>query len=256
MDTTTATDWTDGTDTIRTRTHSDDTHGDMRDMSSGARDYVRDWAQRDDWHHVYASPDGRTLALVHTDDGDLDYANPREHDNLARFVHTRSASRYVPCEPDTDPRDDAMSEAWARCEASEVTRDADALLGRYVAAWAPGDVVYVTTWHSPGMAQSDWAEGIAYVTRDAMIRAGLDPDSADDMARVPSIVASEVGAWRAWREGEVYAVHRVTLGEPIVTYGPTGAVVTDHEYTTETMWGYVGREHAHDAAQDAAGWSL
>lgn len=204
---------------------------------------------------AYRHEDGSISYVVYDDDAE--HANPRDCDgNLAVLIQQNS--RCV----DIDTDDAGLSEARERFDCygrhgtsahgyghgAKVRLDREAMMKRYIAMFRP-DVAHYEDWWSAGRDSYGWGYVLTETWNEHMFPSAPSDDTVEGVEEwlnfEPSCTPeeafdAEVDVFGQWCDGEVYGVHHVTIGEPIVTYGEHGAYVDGYETEEDSCWGFLG----------------
>lgn len=204
---------------------------------------------------AYRHEDGSITYVVY-DDG-YDTESPRSYDgNVATLIQEND--RCLDCDDDDaglrQARDrfsgygcyGTTAPTWGRGERSPHYREY--MMRRYLAMFRP-DILHYVDWWGAGRESYGWG----YITREAWEKqmyperpSAETPEAVDAWLNYePSVTPKEVfdqevELYRQWAEGEVYGGIHVSVGKPIVQYGPEGAYVDEYEEEEDSCWGFLG----------------
>lgn len=209
--------------------------------------------------------DGSFTFVVYDDSGDTE--SPRGYGaDVATLIQTNP--RCIDVDSDdaglSEARDrwdylrsdNRVSDEYVRAYLNQTERriiesgeDRDSMVRRYLAMFRPDIALYVDYWSAGD------SHGWGYVTTEALTEAGLTLEWMREHDMTPeSIFDAEVRVYGQWCEGEVYGYVHVTPGQAltslVVDFAPDDED-RGHEYTEESVWGFLGYDDLRDIATDA-----
>jgi hypothetical protein len=200
---------------------------------------------------VFTHADESVTVIMY--DHDAEHANPRDNDgNVATLV---SESRDFTA---LDSDNFGISEARSHFDGPNRA----AMVTRYVAMHCPDIAHYVDEWSVTGNSQGDYMHGYGFVTREALAEAGYSEDSerlsGTLRMRAATLFDAELEVFSQYFRGEVYGAVHVTKGAPVTVEciahrgdsDETLRTESGHDYTDESVWGFLGYESLEDIAAE------